>query len=298
MEDAVRVNWMVRLNFVIVPTKSGAYAPLSENSILVEISGQILRCKCCGASSNYIGSVDFNKSCADRLGTRIFPKSDILVPYWKCADCGFIFTNHADQWTDQDFQRLIYNDDYAKADPPIPGRQNVPLRETPSYQKGKLIASLFQGSQNDIRILDYGAGGNPGPTGLALIDEGFNVRSYEPHRAKGADADQIPEGRYHLIIAVEVFEHCHRLRDLAEFMDNHLCQDGLIWIQTLLHPHPAPADILNSWYISPRNGHVSIFTFWALTILFSSVRLNIVQTVNGIFGFRNLPQFRNKIFFS
>jgi len=257
---------------------------------------QNLQCKCCGANSNFIGSVDFNKSCIDRLGTRAFPVSDILVPYWKCDNCGFIFTIYADEWSDLDFQRLIYNADYIKADPPIPGRQNVPVKETPSYHKGKLISSMFQGSQKEINILDYGAGGNPGPTGLALMDDGFNVRSFEPHRAKGTEADQLPEGSYHLIIAVEVFEHCHDLRDLAAFMDKHLSGDGLIWIQTLLHPHPAPPNILSSWYISPRNGHVSIFTLAALTILFSSVRINIVQTVNGIFGFKGLPRFRNKIF--
>ena len=218
------------------------------------------------------------------------------MPYWKCPNCGFIFTNYTDQWSAEDFQRQIYNADYIKVDPPIPGRQNVPLRETPSYHKGKLIASMFQGSQKDIHILDYGAGGNPGPTGFALIEDGFNVRSYEPHRAKGTDADQLPEGKYHLIIAVEVFEHCNDLKDLTTFMDKHLCDDGLIWIQTLLHPHPAPNDILNSWYIAPRNGHVSIFTFAALTALFSPIRINIAQTMNGIFGFKNLPKFPNKIF--
>jgi len=267
-----------------------------ENSASANAADQHLRCKCCGGNSKYVGSVDFNKSCADRPGTRVFAVSDILVPYWKCDRCGFIFTNHTDQWSSLDFQRLIYNDEYIKADPPIPGRQDVPVKERPAYHTGKAISALLHGSQKQINILDYGAGGNPGPTGLALIEDGFNVRSYEPHRALGTEAAQLPEGSYQFIIAAEVFEHCHDLRDLVAFMDKHLCEDGIILIQTALHPHPAPADILGSWYISPRNGHVSIFTFPALAILFSRVRINIVQTVNGIFGFKHLPRFPNRIF--
>jgi hypothetical protein len=264
----------------------------------MDIAGQILQCKCCSARSEYIGSVDFNKTCADRLGTRVFPASVELVPYWKCANCGFIFTNHTDHWSDQDFQRLIYNDDYSRADPAVLGLENVPINQTPSYYKGKVISSLFEGSQKQIKVLDFGAGGNPGPTGLALIEAGFDVCSYEPYRASQTQAGQLPEGRYHLIIAVEVFEHCNDPGKLAVFMDNHLCKDGLIWIQTLLHPHPAPANILDSPYIAPRNGHVSIFTFRALALLFSSVRINIVQTVTGVFGFKTLPQFPNRIFLS
>jgi hypothetical protein len=255
-----------------------------------------LPCKCCGAAAIFIGSLDFNRSGVDRPGRRVFPVSDVLVNYWKCPNCGFIFSNHTDQWTDADFQRLIYNQDYHKTDPPIPGRENVPLKETPSYLKGKHISTMFDGSQKQINILDYGAGGNPGPTGLALIEDGFNVRSYEPHRAHGTEAAELPEDRYHLIIAVQVFEHCNDLSALTNFMDQHLAPDGLLWIETLLHPHPAPPNILSSWYIAPRNGHVSIFTFPALAIVFSRVRINIVQTIHGIFGLKNLPRFPNKIF--
>ena len=70
----------------------------------------------------------------------------------------------------------------------------------------------------------------------------------------------------------------------------------MIWIQTLVHPHPAPDDILSSWYISPRDGHVSIHTFWSLTLLFNLVGMNFVQTPRGMFAFRRIPTFRNQIF--
>ena len=255
-------------------------------------------CKCCGHLTSYLGTIDFNRSCMDTADTRVLPISDVLVPYWRCNQCGFIFTNFMDHWSEADFQQRIYNSDYIKVDPPIRGRGDVPDREKPGFQKGKWLSGLIRGSQNLIKVLDYGAGGNPGATGLALIEDGFNVRSFEPHRAKGTDAEQLPDGEYQLIIAIEVFEHCHDLNGLVSFMDKHLARNGIIFIQTLLHPHAARPDTLESRYIAPRNGHVSIFTLPALGLLFSRARINIAQNMFGIYGFKGLPNFPNAIFFS
>ena len=44
-------------------------------------------------------------------------------------------------------------------------------------------------------------------------------------------------------------------------MANHLSDTGMLHIQTALHPHPTDHTVLDSWYISPKNGHLSIFTF-------------------------------------
>jgi Methyltransferase domain len=249
-------------------------------------------CKICSADTKYLGSLDANKCCIDRLGSRALPISPVTVPYFVCTNCGFIFTTFMDKWTPEEFKRRIYNHDYERINPPIPGRTNVPFKETPSYTKGKSIASLFDGSQNELRIIDFGAGGNPGPTGQALIDAGFHVHSHEPYRADCAE----PEGRYGLIIAIEVLEHCHDLKSITGFVKKYIQDDGIVWIQTLVHPHPAPEDILTSWYIAPRDGHISIHTLWSLTLMFNSIGLNFVQTVHGMFAFRKMPEFSNKIF--
>jgi hypothetical protein len=249
-------------------------------------------CKICNSGVKLVGSIDANKCCLDRLGKRTLPISDVMVPYYSCNNCGFIFTSFMDNWTPEDFKRDIYNDDYIRISPPIPGRDIVPVKETPSYEKGLHIAALFDGSQSEIRVLDFGAGGNPGPTGQALIDKGFQVHSYEPYRADCAQ----PDGKYDLIICIEVLEHCHDLKYVTEFMKRCLSRDGMIWVQTLVHPHPAPDNILSSWYISPRDGHVSIHTSWSLTLLFNSVGMNFVQTARGMFAFRRIPTFRNQIF--
>lgn len=198
-----------------------------------------------------------------------------------------------DGWSADDFRTSIYNDDYIRADPPIPGRAYVPPRETPAWQMGQYIASMLEGAQSGIRILDFGAGGDPGPLGLGLIDRGFAVDSYDPFR--GA-AHLAPEARYDVIVAIEVLEHVCDLPAMLRFMAARLKDGGLLWIQTMLHPHPAPPDILQSWYIAPRNGHISIFTLRALTLLFRSAGINIVQTTDALLGFRTLPKFPNTLF--
>jgi len=256
------------------------------------MSADALSCKCCGKLAKPIGTVDFNKSCIDCTGEKPFPPSGEEVPYWMCSACGFVFSNYMDKWSHEQFTERIYNTDYVRADPPLPGRLEVPLRDTPSYQKGRYIAAFFPNAQRELRILDYGAGGNPGPTGCALAEAGFTVVSYDPFRAQTA----LPEGRFDLIVAIEVFEHVTDLRRLGSFMQERLARDGLLWIQTLLHPFPPLQNVLDSWYIAPRNGHVSIFTLHALSVFLRGYGINVVVTSAATFGFKSLPQFPNLVF--
>jgi len=195
-----------------------------------------------------------------------------------------------DNWSMKEFGERIYNEDYSLADGAIPGYENVDVRGSVSYQNGLNIVRALDGSQKQIRILDYGSGGNPGATGLALLDQGFDVYSYEPHFV---DASALPTGQFDFIIAIEVVEHCHDLVDLGNFLQTRLSRDGIFYIQTLLHPFPNNKDVLSSWYISPRNGHISIFTFRALAIFLRRYGLNLCQTVNGLVAFKNKPLFRN-----
>jgi 2-polyprenyl-6-hydroxyphenyl methylase/3-demethylubiquinone-9 3-methyltransferase len=250
-----------------------------------------IACKCCNAEAPFLGMVDFNKSCEDRRGPRPFPPSDVMVPYHRCPNCGFIFTDYCDDWTPADFTARIYNDEYSKADYDANIVNGVTA--TISYANGRQLAGHLAGAQHRIRLLDFGAGGNPGNMGQALIDAGFRVTSYEPYFA--ADATRI-EGRFDVIYAIEVFEHCPDVMAMAEFIGDHLTEHGLLYFSTLLHPHPSPDDVLSSWYIAPRNGHISIFSLPAITILFRAVGINIVQSAFGLLGIRNPTGFPNSIF--
>lgn len=250
-----------------------------------------LPCKCCNANAPWIGTVDFNKSCEDRRQPRPFPVSQERVPYHRCRNCGFIFTPYCDTWSPGDFRRRIYNDDYDKADQD-PGSA-LGVEHTVSYQWGLWFASVLDGTQDSIRLLDFGAGGNPGRAGQALIDRGFRVTSYEPFRAEAAAYVQ---GRFDVIYAMEVLEHCTDVGQAVRFIADHLADRGVVYFSTLLHPHPSGDDVLESWYIAPRNGHVSIFTLPAITILFRQVGLNVVQTVHGFCAVRNPTGFASQLF--
>ena len=269
----------------------------SHKSFKENVDQNALDCKCCGSIAPILGTVDFAKTCMDRLGAAVFEKTECLVPYHKCSKCGFIFTNFADEWPDNTISQMIYNDDYGKADGVMPGweaGENDP-RQTISYKNGlKLINNLGITGDQGLQVLDYGAGGNPGSTGLCFEDKGFDLTSYEPYLRDGVT--QLKYDKYDLIYSIEVFEHVINLTNLCDFMARHLSDRGLMYVQTLIHPHPAGEDILESWYIAPRNGHFSIFTFPAIFLLFKRVGINIVQTPMGMVGFKNKPLFKNNIF--
>jgi len=255
-----------------------------------------IQCKCCNADSPFIGTLDFNKTCHDRFGTRMFGISPTEIMYNKCSNCGFIFTTHMDKWSNEEFKEKIYNSEYGLADGVIPGFEAgiEDHRKTVSYGNGAKVANFFLDSKDHIKVLDFGSGGNPGDTGLALIDQGFDVTSFEPYLAE--QASEIKYHQYDLIIMIEVIEHCHNLSEVGDLMSKLLSRDGILWIQTALHPHPTGNDILSSWYIAPRNGHISIFTLPAITLFFRRYGINIVQTAFGLFGFKKLPAFKNALF--
>lgn len=251
-------------------------------------------CKCCRSAATFeLGVVDFNKSCMDRFGERVFPPSEVLVPYYSCRNCGFIFTDFMDGWTREDFVARVYNDEYRKADPAlmIEGGSAYP-KDTLAYHGGLSLAARLRGAEDQIRILDFGAGGDPGIAGSALIDQGFKVDSYEPNFIEPRE----PQGLYQVIVLTEVIEHCHDLDDVVTKIARHLAPDGLVVISTMLHPPRHDASVLNSWYIAPRNGHISIFSLPALAVLFRRYGLNVAQTLFGLLAFREKPRFRNDFF--
>jgi hypothetical protein len=76
----------------------------------------------------------------------------------------------------------------------------------------------------------------------------------------------------------------------------HLAENGLLYFSTLLHPYPSNDNVLDSWYIAPRNGHISIFTFQAIAVLFRHVGSNVVQSLYSLIGLRNPTKFPNLLF--
>lgn len=257
-------------------------------------SNPTIRCNCCFQTAQFIGNIDFNRCCHDLVfGTKAFPHAGEEVPYFKCKNCGFLFTNYMDDWDEETFSRRIYTPDYgAKVNAPLPGYENAPRNESVPYKQGVRLAKILREARSDIKILDYGAGGNPGDVGLALIDQQFNVVSYEPFFGQ---ANPIPPERFDFVYLIEVIEHLHDLDSSVSQITEHLAEDGLVYISTLLHDR-GTKNPLESWYVAPRNGHISIFTFESLCLLFRRFQINIVNTVFGVIGFRRMPAWRSGFF--
>ena len=241
-------------------------------------------CKCCDRPASFLGSLDFNKTCEDHKRGRVFPKFGPAVRYHRCHFCGFIFTDFCDDWTPADFSERIYNDEYGRADPDFLSGGRAQIADQ--------VAAALSPSREGLRLLDYGAGGDPGHLGRRMIALGFDVTSYDPFYA----ASSPPRGPFDVVFSVEVIEHCHRPRDVAQEMADLIGHKGLLWISTALHPPVAGSEVLASWYIAPRNGHISVFTLPALTILFRNVGVTIMQSSHGLVGFRQLPGFPNQAF--
>jgi len=199
-----------------------------------------MKCKCCGRSTKILGNVNFSKSCQDRHGVKVFEESPVEVTYRRCESCGFIFTTLCDDWSPEDFKAKIYNADYCKADGVIPGTEGRDL----GYESGLEIAHHLKGSEENISILDFGSGGNPGSFGKALIEKGFNVTSYDPFRSDVKDIK--PNKKFDFVLSIEVFEHCHDLEEVLKKLDKHTKENSMILFSTMLHQNvPEPEQLVS-----------------------------------------------------
>jgi hypothetical protein len=217
-----------------MPTKLRAIAP------------QHLPCKCCGGTAVLFGVVDFNRSC-EGISQPPVPLAGIPVYFHRCSRCGFLFTTAFDDYTDEDFRREIYNDQYEQFDPEY--RQLRPRRE------GEAVAQVFA-SMKELSILDYGGGS--GALAQAVREHGFPfVESYDPFVPTIASR---PNRRFDVIVSIEVVEHSPRPRQTFEDMISLLNDPGLILISTLFQPDDIRKLGSSWWYIAPRNGHVSLYT--------------------------------------
>jgi hypothetical protein len=226
-------------------------------------------CKICGGEAHPYDIVDFSKSCE----MSIDPGAMSIVPvvYRLCAQCQFIFTDFFDGFTDDQWRRYVYNDDYIQVDPEyatIRPRENV-----------RMVSAFLAGKKKSIMGLDFG-GGN-GLTARLLRERGWIYDSYDPF----GDNDMAPEriGQYNFCSAIEVFEHSPdpvgSLRAIVEKVSRGRL---LIMISTVASDGAvSPETRLSWWYAAPRNGHVSLYSHKSFEILGSHFDLGCVFIKSG-----------------
>jgi len=234
-------------------------------------------CKICGGPSPLYGVVDFHKSCIEAQGKRL-AISGCPVYYQRCRRCGFAFTTAFDAWDFAAYRRYIYNGDYLVVDPDY--------TELRPAGNAKLIAGTFGDFKASMRILDYGGG--EGLLAARLREEGFSAATYDPF----SSFDKMPEEKFDLVTCFEVMEHVPLPKATAAVMAGLLKPQGIVLFSTLVQPATFDQIGLNWWYASPRNGHISLYSKQALTLLFQAHGMTVCSFTDVLhLAFAEIPPF-------
>ena len=212
-------------------------------------------CPVCAGACVPLGAVDFNKCCAEVRGTQL-PPSRRLVHYILCTACGFCWAPEFSTWTPADFEREIYNADYARVDP-----DHAEVRPRASAES---LLATFGDHGRPASHLDYGGG--PGLLSRLLREERWQSTSCDPFFDRNVQLS--PPGKFQLITCYEVFEHVPDGNQLAMHLSSLLTDDGLVLLSTLLSDGQlAVGQPITWWYASPRNGHISLHSARSLDLL-------------------------------
>lgn len=234
-----------------------------------------LVCPVCKTAGSLLDVVDLNKSCEEQRG-KYLPLTGVAVYYGLCNHCGFCWAPELHQWPLSRFEEDIYNADYGVVDPDY-----LQIRPT---SNAEVLRSIFPVFPPTLRHLDYG-GGN-GLLSRQLSAAGWHSKSYDPFVDKQTDIASL--GQFELITAFEVFEHVPDVWALMSDLSSLLAQDGLVLFSTLLSDgNIHPNQRLSWWYASPRNGHISLFSRNALTLLAQSKQFNFGSFNSGFHALYN-----------
>lgn len=116
-----------------------------------------------------------------------------------------------------------------------------PFLEERPIRNANLVSALFHRESSEIDVLDFGGGS--GLLSIELNRAGFRAETYDVHYANNVK----PNKKFDLVTSFEVLEHVP-----------HLGEKALDW-----------------WYVSPRNGHISIHSRTSLLLLTKSVGLDL-----------------------
>lgn len=221
-------------------------------------------CKVCGESTRSMDSID-RGMCVGQGERFLLGQTGEIATYHSCNACGFVFTDFFDAWSTETFAEKIYNGDYIRIDPDY-----VSTRPT---QMGRWTADVFDEAPRTLRFLDYGSGNCI--LGDQLRANGFReVQSWDPFSSPTR-----PLGPFDVITCYEVLEHVVDPSAVFEEFRTLLAPGGVV----LLSTHLVPVDIaeLRSawWYLGPRNGHISLFSAAAMSLL--ATRHGLTFRTNG-----------------
>lgn len=201
-------------------------------------------CNICGNITESLGFVPFDKNAVN------LPIVDnTSIEYVRCTKCYSISCPTMLQWTPEDLNTKIYNEDYLKYDPEYGG--------TRAYNNSTFLLELFKFKKKQFSHLDYGSG--QGDLSTYLLSRGWDSTSYDPYSNNIKSTNT-----FDFITAFEVFEHSLNIDSTIKEIKALLNRDGVILFTTLFADKYTTIDW---WYILPRNGHISIVSESGMKIL-------------------------------
>lgn len=236
-------------------------------------------CKICGAPAAFFGSVDFHRSCEEARG-KFLPPAGIAIDYRRCAACGFLFSESLDHWTEGEFQKHIYNEDYINVDPDYGAAR--PLASA------QWMATNFPADKSRLRVLDYG-GGN-GALSAKLRELGFGgAETYDPFTPEFA---RLPGGQFDIVTCFETLEHHPKPMSAISAIAKRTANPGIAIFTTQIQPLDFAQQGMGWWYIGPRNGHISLFSAQSLELAWRRVGYKLTSfTENLHIAWRRVPDF-------
>jgi SAM-dependent methyltransferase len=256
---------------------SGDNMPANQ-LVLRPVCSEAVACKICDDDAKLYGVVDMSRPCLIPDAVQP-PLTGLPIYYRRCRSCGFLFTDAFDDWTEQEFKTHIYNDGYLAFDPGY-----VTTRPT---RNAATIASLWGSHKDGIRVLDFGGGNDV--LCSALRASGFREAvTYDPMVPEYADK---PEGKFDLVTCFETLEHLPDPVAGIGKMIECLAEPGAVFYSTLMQPMNLDSLGMSWWYIGPRNGHVSIFSKYALSLAWARHGYKNASLNDGVhLAFREVPK--------
>ena len=233
----------------------------------METRHDFVACKVCGRQAPFWDACDFNTHCERAVAPQLFAPGGSEVPYYRCTDCGFLFTPAMDGFSREDFSARIYNADYHVVDPGFE-------EERPADLANRLLGHF---GDLPIEICDYGGGRGR----MAAIINGAGRRLRATTWDPFFSAEPLPHGAFDLVVSFEVFEHSPTPVETLAQMLGLTDANRLILLSTLCQPADIEAQRMNWWYCAPRNGHISLHTNASLDRLADDAGIGVAHFGDG-----------------
>jgi 2-polyprenyl-6-hydroxyphenyl methylase/3-demethylubiquinone-9 3-methyltransferase len=226
-----------------------------------------LNCKVCAGPAPFLESCDFNSHCERLTNPQLLAPGGIQVAYYRCSDCGFLFTPFMDGFSQADFIERVYNTDYRLVDPGFE-------EERPAALGAYLLAHF---GDLPLSICDYGGGRGRTAQVINAAERKLRAATWDPF----FDNAPMPSEKFDMVMSFEVFEHTPTpARTLAEMLAL-TDANRLVLLSTLCQPVDIATRRTGWWYCSPRNGHISMHTYESLDRLADAAGVGVTHLNPG-----------------